>query len=232
MLRREKLNQLMSSGVLILDPSNTYIDWHCRVGAGTVLHPQIQLEGSTRIAENCRIRSFSRITDCRLDAEVTVLEGSVLVDSSFGRGTSVGPSAHVRGGSSIGRAVRIGNYVEVKNCRIGDETKAAHLTYLGDATIGKDVNIGAGTITCNYDGVRKNPTWIGDNAFIGSDSQLIAPVRIGVGAYVAAGSTITKDVPADSLAIARERQSVKPGWAKQRRAAIDAEKKKLRGSSR
>lgn len=231
-LRQEKLNQLMSSGVLILDPSNTYIDWHCQVGAGTVLHPQVQLEGSTRIAENCRIRSFSRITDCRLDADVTVLENSVLVDSSFGSGTHIGPSAHVRAGSAIGCAVRIGNYVEVKNCRIGDETKAAHLTYLGDATIGKDVNIGAGTITCNYDGVRKNPSWIEDNAFIGSDSQLIAPVRIGAGAYVAAGSTITEDVPADALAIARGRQVIKPGWAKERRAVIAAEKRKLRRSNR
>lgn len=215
-LRHDKLAQLMSEGVTVVDPKTTYVDWHCRVGRDVTLHPQVVLEGKTDVAAGCVIRSFSRITDCVLGEEVTVLEASVLTDSQVGAGSSVGPGAHIRGGSVIGRNTRIGNYVEVKNTRFGDGSKAAHLTYLGDAVIGEKVNIGAGTITCNYDGVHKNQTIIEDGVFIGSNSALVAPLRIGTGAYVAAGSTITEDVPPYALAIARGRQALKPEWARDR----------------
>lgn len=225
-LRLEKLQQLMDSGVTVLDPKATYVDWYCRVGKDTTLYPQVVLEGSTEIGPRCIIRSSSRITNCKLQSEVTVLESSVLTDSQIGRGTSVGPATHIRAGSVIGEFVRVGNYVEVKNSRLGDRTKAAHLTYLGDAAIGRDVNIGAGTITCNYDGIRKSQTVIEDGVFIGSASQLIAPVRIGAGAYVAAGSTITEDVAPHALAIARGRQVVKPNWALARKKRLDGASEK------
>jgi bifunctional UDP-N-acetylglucosamine pyrophosphorylase/glucosamine-1-phosphate N-acetyltransferase len=216
-LRLEKIRQLMDSGVQIIDPKATYVDWYCRVAPATTIYPHVLLEGETEIGAGSVVRSFSRITNCRVGQQVTILESSILVDSEIGSESSVGPGAHVRAGSVIGRSVRIGNYVEVKNSRIGRRTKAAHLTYLGDAMIGKDVNIGAGTITCNYDGVHKNQTYIENGVFVGSGSQLIAPVRIGAGAYIAAGSTITEDVPANALAIARGRQILKPDWAQKRK---------------
>jgi bifunctional UDP-N-acetylglucosamine pyrophosphorylase/glucosamine-1-phosphate N-acetyltransferase len=163
------------------------------------------------------VRAFSRITNSVIGPEAEILDSCVIVDSEVGRGTQVGPFAHLRPGSRIGERCRIGNFVEVKKSAVGDGSKASHLTYLGDASIGRDVNIGAGVITCNYDGAKKHPTVVEDGAFVGTDSQLVAPVRIGAGAYVAAGSCITEDVPAGSLAVARGRQVVKEGWVARRR---------------
>jgi bifunctional UDP-N-acetylglucosamine pyrophosphorylase/glucosamine-1-phosphate N-acetyltransferase len=217
-VRARKNRALMLAGVTLEDPAATYIDEDVAVGADTIVGPNVRLEGRTSVGERCRIHCGVRLTNASIADEVTVLDGSVIADSSVGAGASVGPFAHVRPDSVIAEAARVGNFVELKKTRLGRGSKANHLAYLGDATIGEGVNIGAGTITCNYDGEKKHPTVIEDGVFIGSDSQLIAPVRVGQGAYVAAGSSITKDVPADALAIARGRQENKPGWAAARRA--------------
>jgi bifunctional UDP-N-acetylglucosamine pyrophosphorylase/glucosamine-1-phosphate N-acetyltransferase len=177
----------------------------------------VTLEGATRIGEGSIIRSGTRITNSVIGPEVEILESCLITDSEIGKGTSVGPCAHLRGHTVVGRMCRIGNFVEIKKSTLGDGTKAAHLAYLGDATIGRNVNIGAGTITCNYDGVRKHATIIEDDVFIGTDSQLVAPVRIGRGAYVAAGSCITKDVPPGALGIARSRQITKEEWVRRQK---------------
>jgi bifunctional UDP-N-acetylglucosamine pyrophosphorylase/glucosamine-1-phosphate N-acetyltransferase len=196
----------------------TYIDEEVEVGSDTVIAPGVLLEGRTRIGHGCRIGPGSRLTNAIVADNVTVRDRSVIVDSTVERGAVIGPFAHIRPQSIIGENAHVGNFVELKKTKLGRGSKANHLAYLGDATIGDAVNIGAGTITCNYDGVGKHPTVIEDEVFIGSDSQLIAPVRVGRGAYVAAGSSITDDVPPDSLAIARGRQENKPGWAEKRRA--------------
>jgi bifunctional UDP-N-acetylglucosamine pyrophosphorylase/glucosamine-1-phosphate N-acetyltransferase len=164
------------------------------------------------------------VTNSRLADDVTVLDWSVIVDSDVASGASIGPFAHLRPGSAVGEGARVGNFVELKKASLGRHSKASHLAYLGDATIGDDVNIGAGTITCNYDGVTKHQTVIEDGVFVGSDSQLIAPVRIGKGAYVAAGSSITHDVPPDALGVARSRQENRKDWAAKRRRKHDADK--------
>jgi bifunctional UDP-N-acetylglucosamine pyrophosphorylase/glucosamine-1-phosphate N-acetyltransferase len=217
-LRARKNRSLMLDGVTLEDPATTYVDDDVVVGPDTVIGPGVLLEGRTRVGRGCRICAGVRLTNAMLGDDVTVLDRSVIVDSKVATGASVGPFAHVRPQSEIGEHARIGNFVELKKTTIGRGSKANHLAYLGDATIGNDVNIGAGTITCNYDGVTKQPTVIEDGVFIGSDTQLVAPVRIGKGAYVAAGSSITADVPPDALAIARGRQENKPGWASKRRA--------------
>jgi len=217
-LRARKSRALMLDGVTLEDPATTYVDDDVIVGADTIIGPGVLLEGRTRVGRGCRIAAGVRLTNAVLGDEVTVLDRSVIVDSKVKSGASVGPFAHVRPESEIGEHARIGNFVELKKTTIGRGSKANHLAYLGDATIGNDVNIGAGTITCNYDGVTKHPTVIEDDVFIGSDTQLVAPVRVGKGAYVAAGSSITADVPAEALAIARGRQENKPGWVAKRRA--------------
>lgn len=219
LMRFRKCESLMAEGVSIVDPETTFIDAEVVVGTDTVIYPSVQIEGRSVIGEEVTIHSYSRITNSHIGSRSTVLESCVLVDTTVGEDGTIGPFAHLRMGTVLENEVRVGNFVEVKKSTLGKGTKSMHLTYLGDATIGKNVNIGAGTITCNYDGVSKNPTVIEDEAFIGSDSQLIAPVRIGRGAYVAAGSSITEDVPAESLAIARGRQNVKEGWAKERKKA-------------
>jgi bifunctional UDP-N-acetylglucosamine pyrophosphorylase / glucosamine-1-phosphate N-acetyltransferase len=216
-MRRRKCDALMSQGVTIMDPDSTFIDSDVQIGADTVIYPSVQIEGQSVIGDEVTIRSFTRITNSRIGARSMVLESCIIADSNFGETVRLGPFAHFRLGASIGDSAEIGNFVEVKKSSVGVGTKAHHLAYLGDATIGQKVNIGAGTITCNYDGVRKNPTIIEDEVFIGSDSQLIAPVRIGKGAYVAAGSSITDDVPADALAITRGRQILKEGWVSERK---------------
>lgn len=216
-VRQRKNQALMLSGVTLEDPATAYIDEDVAIGIDTTIGPMVQLQGLTRVGERCRIHAGARLTDATLGDDVTILDRTVIAHSTVEAGASVGPFAHVRPDSVIGPGVRIGNFVELKKTAIGSGSKANHLAYLGDATIGRDVNIGAGTITCNYDGVSKHPTVIEDGVFIGSDSQLIAPVRVGKGAYVAAGSSITDDVPADALAIARARQETKPGWAARRR---------------
>ncbi len=187
------------------------------VGRDTILHPGVTLEGGTRIGRACEIRSGSRIVDSSLGDECEILDHCLLEESRLGKKVRVGPMAHLRPGSRLLDEVRIGNFVETKKATLGRGTKANHLTYLGDALVGPRVNVGAGTITCNYDGTRKHRTIIGEGVFIGSDSQLVAPVKVGKGAYIAAGSTITADVPAGALGVARSRQSNKIGWVKNRR---------------
>jgi bifunctional UDP-N-acetylglucosamine pyrophosphorylase/glucosamine-1-phosphate N-acetyltransferase len=182
-----------------------------------VLHAGVHLQGKTEIGSACEIGPGVRIRDSTLGDRVTVLDHSVITGARIAAGARVGPFAHLRPESVIGEDARVGNFVELKKTVLGKGSKANHLSYLGDATIGEGVNVGAGTITCNYDGRDKHPTVIDDGAFIGSDTQLVAPVRIGRGAYVAAGSSITEDVPADALGIARARQVNREGWASERR---------------
>ncbi len=218
-VRQQKNEELMASGVTIEDPATTYIDPDVEVGADTVIHPGVSLEGQTRIGAACEIHSGARIVDSTLADRVTINNHCVLVGVRVATGATIGPFAHLRPESVVGERAKIGNFVELKKTVVGAGSKASHLAYLGDATIGEDVNVGAGTITCNYDGERKNRTVIEDGAFIGSDSQLIAPVTVGKGAYVAAGSSITQDVPPGALGIARGQQSNIDGWVEKRRAA-------------
>jgi bifunctional UDP-N-acetylglucosamine pyrophosphorylase/glucosamine-1-phosphate N-acetyltransferase len=215
-LRDRKNEELMAAGVTIEDPASTWVHPDVTVGADTILHPGVYLEGRTRIGSGCEIHSGVRIVDSVLGDRVVVNNFCVIRQSQIESGAQVGPFAQIRPDSHVGEGAHVGNFVELKKTRLGKGSKANHLSYLGDATIGEKVNIGAGTITCNYDGVNKNATTIEDGAFIGSDSQLIAPVTIGKGAYVAAGSSITEDVPPESLAIARARQVNKPGWRRKR----------------
>ena len=218
-LRARKCSELMSSGAVIYRPDTCVIDPDVEIASDTVIEPFVQILGKSRIGSDCRIRSFSVISDSQIADGVLVRPGCILDQAQVGRGAILGPYSHLRPGSDIGDGAHVGNFVETKKVRMGSGSKANHLTYLGDAEIGKGVNVGAGTITCNYDGVNKHKTTIEDGAFIGSDSILVAPVRIGKGAYVAAGSTITDDVPEDSLALGRARQTVKEGWARERREA-------------
>jgi bifunctional UDP-N-acetylglucosamine pyrophosphorylase / glucosamine-1-phosphate N-acetyltransferase len=220
--RREAL---MAAGVTLEDPATTYVDAGVTVGPDSVIHPGVCLSGQTTIGARAEIHTGVRIVDSVLADDVIVLDHSVIVGARLASGVSIGPFAHLRPGSEVCAGARVGNFVELKKTRLGAGSKASHLAYLGDATIGEKVNIGAGTITCNYDGVRKHPTVIEDEVFIGSDSQLIAPVRVGRGAYVAAGSSITKDVPAGALGIARGRQENKEGWATLKKLRQSAEKK-------
>jgi bifunctional UDP-N-acetylglucosamine pyrophosphorylase/glucosamine-1-phosphate N-acetyltransferase len=208
---------LMQSGVTIVDPATTYIAPDVNVGTDTIIHPGVYLEGSTRIGARCEIHSGVRIVDSAVEDEVVINNFCVITNARIARGARLGPFAHIRPESIVGEGAHVGNFVELKKTSLGRGTKANHLSYLGDATIGENVNIGAGTITCNYDGTLKHPTIIEDGAFIGSDTQLIAPVRVGRGAYVAAGSSITDDVPPESLAITRGKQVTKEGWATKKR---------------
>ena len=212
MLNTAKHHALVAAGVTLLDPATTYVDDSVTVGAGTVLHPGVTLEGRTTIGANCRVRSWVRITDSTIGDNVVINDTCIIVESRVDAGARVGPFAHIRPASHVKRDARVGNFVELKKTVLGDGSKANHLSYLGDATIGAGANIGAGTITCNYDGVRKHQTIIEDGAFIGSDTQLVAPVTVGAGAYVAAGSSITHDVPAGALGVARAKQTNIEGW--------------------
>ena len=200
-LRERKLRDLMLSGVTILDPATTYIHARVQVEPDTVIHPQVIIEGATKIGYGSTIHSWTRLTNVRIGEGVTIRNSCVIEDSVVADGATIGPFARLRAGADIGEKAGIGNFVEVKKSRVGRGTKAAHLTYLGDATLGDRVNIGAGTVTCNYDGVRKNETIIEDEVRIGSDTMLVAPVRVGRGSMTGAGSVVTKDVPPDSLAV-------------------------------
>ena len=213
-IRRRTNVELMRSGVTILDPETTYIDPDVAVGTDTVIEPGVALIGKVEIGSECRIRAYSTLENTKVGDRVTVQPGCTISDSKIGSDALLGPYAHLQKGTMIGPRTRIGNFVEVKNSRVGSGSKAPHLTYLGDTTLGKGVNVGAGTVTCNYDGEKKHATLIGDDCFIGSGSMLVAPLRIGKGSYVAAGSTITEDVPEDSLALGRAHQVNKKGWAK------------------
>lgn len=216
-LRLRKCNELMAAGVSIYRPETQVIDPDVTVQPDTIIEPFVQLLGKTSIGSDCRIRSFSVISDSQLGDNVLVRPGCIIDQSKVSSGALLGPYSHLRPQSEIGEGAHVGNFVETKKTRIGKGSKANHLTYLGDAEIGEGVNIGAGTITCNYDGTHKHITIIEDGAFVGSDSTLVAPVRIGKQAYVAAGSSITDDVPEGALALGRARQTTKVGWAAQRR---------------
>jgi bifunctional UDP-N-acetylglucosamine pyrophosphorylase/glucosamine-1-phosphate N-acetyltransferase len=224
-MRLAKCRELLDAGVTVFYPHTCVIDSDVEVGADTVIEPFVQLLGTTKIGSDCRIRSYTVIGNSVVGDGVLVRPGTIMEDSRVGAGATIGPYSHLRPGSEIGDGAHVGNFVETKKIKLGKGSKANHLSYLGDAEIGEGVNIGAGTITCNYDGVNKHKTIIEDGVFIGSDSTLVAPIKIGHGAYVAAGSSITEDVPADSLALGRARQSVKEGWAKAKR---DARKEKQR----
>jgi bifunctional UDP-N-acetylglucosamine pyrophosphorylase/glucosamine-1-phosphate N-acetyltransferase len=207
----------MLEGITMLDPATVFIGTEVTLGRDTVLYPNVRLEGKTVLGEVCTVCPGSRIADSVLGREVTIKDACVIESSTIADKASVGPFAHLRPGTVLGAGARIGNFVEVKKSVIGEGSKANHLAYLGDATIGRDVNIGAGVITCNYDGFRKHQTVIEDGVFVGSDAQLVAPVRIGKGALVAAGATITRDVPEDALALTRVAQENKEGVAARRR---------------
>jgi len=222
LFRERKRAALMDAGVTIHLPETVLIDLEVEVGPDTVIEPCVQLLGKTRIGSACTIRTGSVLSDAVLEDNVTVKPHCVVASSHLAVGASVGPFAHLRDAAELRPGARVGNYVEVKKSVLSEGVKAMHLTYLGDAKIGRDTNIGAGTITCNYDGVRKNPTTIGKRVFVGSGTELIAPVKVGDAAYIAAGSTITENVPAGALGIARGRQINKPGWVVERRAQMAA----------
>jgi bifunctional UDP-N-acetylglucosamine pyrophosphorylase / glucosamine-1-phosphate N-acetyltransferase len=213
-LRLAKCRALTEQGVSIFMPQTCVIDSEVQVGPETVIEPFVQILGRTRIGSECRIRSYSIISDSEIGNNVTLRPGCILDQARVGSGAVLGPYCNLRPGSEIGEGAHVGNFVETKKIKLGKGSKANHLTYLGDAQIGSGVNIGAGTITCNYDGVHKHQTVIEDGAFIGSDATLVAPVKIGEGAYVAAASCITHDVAAGALALGRGRQVNKEGWAR------------------
>jgi len=217
-LRARTANRLMAEGVTIFKPDTAVIDAEVEIGTDTVIEPFVQLLGRTKIGSNCLIRSYTVIEDCTLGDGILVRQSCVLSESTVAAGAKIGPFAHLRPGSEIGEEAHVGNFVETKKAKLGKGAKAGHLTYLGDAEVGAGTNIGAGVITCNYDGVHKHPTKIGEGVFVGSDSTLVAPVVVGDGAYVGAGSCITHDVSAGALALARGRQVVKEGWAAKLRA--------------
>lgn len=225
-LRARTAATLMTSGVTIFRPETTMIDSSVNIGEDTVVEPFVQIAGNTKIGSDCRIGSFSVIRDCELGDGVEVRPGCIMTESKIQSRAILGPYSHLRPGTEVGEGSHIGNFVETKKARLGRGSKANHLTYLGDAEIGENVNVGAGTITCNYDGVLKHKTVIEDGAFIGSDATLVAPVRVGARAYVAAASCITQDVPADSLAVARGMQVNKPEWARKKRESQLAAKSK------
>jgi bifunctional UDP-N-acetylglucosamine pyrophosphorylase/glucosamine-1-phosphate N-acetyltransferase len=214
----KRIAALAAEGVVVEDPASTLVGPDVVVEPGAVLRPFTLLEGHTVVRARASVGPFVRLVDMEVGEGATVLDHCLLRESVVEAGASVGPFAHLRPGCRVGRRAKVGNFVELKKTHLGDGSKAQHLSYLGDATIGPDVNIGAGTITCNYDGQTKSPTRIEAGAFVGSDSILVAPVTIGEGAYVGAGSTITEDVPKDALALGRARQVTKPGWAASRRA--------------
>jgi len=225
-LRSAKCRQLMAEGVTIFKPETCVIDSEVLVGADTIIEPFVQLLGKTTIGADCRVRSYSILKDSEVADNVVINPLTVTEGARIGRGSIVGPYSRLRPGSEIAEGAHIGNFVETKKIKFGKGSKANHLTYLGDAEIGEGVNVGAGTITCNYDGVNKHKTVIEDGVFIGSDSTLVAPVKVGRGAYVAAASCITDDVPSDALALGRARQTVKEGWAAAKRTTLTSQKPK------
>jgi bifunctional UDP-N-acetylglucosamine pyrophosphorylase/glucosamine-1-phosphate N-acetyltransferase len=207
----------VTAGVSVEDPASTLVGEDVVVEPGAVLRPFTILEGRTTVRARAAVGPFVRLVNVEVGPGAVILDHCLLRDCVVEAEASVGPFAHVRPDSRIGERAKVGNFVELKKTHLGEGSKAQHLSYLGDASIGPGVNIGAGTITCNYDGVKKSPTLIEAGAFIGSDTTLVAPVTVGEGAYVGAGSTITHDVPKDALALGRARQVTKPGWAAQRR---------------
>jgi bifunctional UDP-N-acetylglucosamine pyrophosphorylase / glucosamine-1-phosphate N-acetyltransferase len=216
-MRLAKCQQLMAGGVTVFYPQTAIIDVDVEIGPDSVVEPFVELLGTTRIGSECRVSSYCVVRNSTIGDGTLLRPGCILDDARVSAGATLGPYSHLRPGSEIGEGAHLGNFVETKKVRLGKGSKANHLSYLGDAEIGDGVNIGAGTITCNYDGVHKHTTVIEDGVFVGSDATLVAPVRLGKGAYVGAASCVTEDVPADALAIARGRQILKEGWAKQKR---------------
>ena len=210
LMRHRKNEEMMAAGVTIVDPATAYVDVDVDVGPDTVIHPGVILEGRTSIGARCELHAGVRIVNSVVGDDVTVNNHSVIIDAEVASAARVGPFAHIRPGSTVGEEARVGNFVEIKKATLGAGAKAGHLSYVGDAAVGAGANIGAGTITCNFDGAAKQRTTIGEGVFVGSGTQLVAPVTVERGAYVAAGSCITDDVPADALAVARARQVNKP----------------------
>jgi bifunctional UDP-N-acetylglucosamine pyrophosphorylase/glucosamine-1-phosphate N-acetyltransferase len=219
-IQRRVVSKLMASGVTFRNPNTVVIDSTVSIGADSVVYPYVTLEGTTTIGKQCVIEPSVHLINVTVGDDVHLKTGTVAEDAVIESEANVGPYAHLRPGTHLGKQVKVGNFVETKKAVFGERSKASHLSYIGDAEVGADVNIGAGTITCNYDGVNKHQTVIEDGVFIGSDTQLVAPVRVGKGAYVGAGSTITKDVPPDALALSRTPQRIVEGWATKRRAEL------------
>jgi bifunctional UDP-N-acetylglucosamine pyrophosphorylase/glucosamine-1-phosphate N-acetyltransferase len=226
LMRDRIIKKWVNRGICFIDTNSVYISTDVKIDKGTIIYPNVHLEGNTRIGRGCTIYPNVRIQDSIVEDGAIIKDSTLIEGSVVKRRASVGPFAHIRPGSEIGEEVKIGNFVEVKKSVIGSRTKASHLTYLGDSKIGKNVNIGAGTITCNYDGYKKHVTIIEDNVFIGSDSQLIAPVKIGKGAYVGAGSTITNDVPSLALGMGRTRQINIKDWVLRKKLKVKKERSK------
>jgi bifunctional UDP-N-acetylglucosamine pyrophosphorylase/glucosamine-1-phosphate N-acetyltransferase len=229
-MRERIVHGWLNKGVNFMDAGSVFISPNVKIGKGTQIYPNVCLEGNTRLGKGCTVYPNVRVQDSIIADEVIIKDSTLIEGSIVKRKASVGPFARIRPGSHIGEEARIGNFVEVKKSFIGSGTKAGHLSYLGDAKIGNNVNIGAGTITCNYDGYKKYVTVIEDNVFIGSDSQLIAPVKVGRGAYIGAGSTITKDVPSMALAVSRIKQTNIEDWVI--RKQLNAKKEKRAKSRR
>ncbi|HMC22254.1 MAG TPA: bifunctional UDP-N-acetylglucosamine diphosphorylase/glucosamine-1-phosphate N-acetyltransferase GlmU [Thermoanaerobaculia bacterium] len=225
-IQRRVVERLMREGVTFRNPSTVVIDSTVAIGPDSVVYPFVTLEGATRIGAGCVVEPGVHLHNVTVGNDVHLKTGTVAEDAVIEDEATVGPYAHLRPGTKLGKHVKVGNFVETKKAVFGEGAKASHLSYIGDAEVGADSNIGAGTITCNYDGVNKHKTVIEEGAFIGSDTQLVAPVRVGRGAYVGAGSTITRDVPPDSLALSRVPQKVVEGWATRRREEVKKKKKK------
>lgn len=221
-LRERRVGELMAAGVAVEDPASTHVGLDVTVAGDAVLRPYTILEGRTSLASGAVVGPFVRLVDAEIGPGAQVLDHCLLRECVVEAGASIGPFAHLRPESHVGARAKVGNFVELKKTRLGEGAKAPHLSYLGDATIGPRVNIGAGTITCNYDGRTKSPTEIGAGAFVGSDVTLVAPLSVGAGAYVGAGSVITEDVPDGALALGRSRQVVKQGWAEARARRLEA----------
>ncbi len=219
-MRQRIINKHLLNGVTIIDPSSTYIQSDVKIGMDTIIYPGCVLERNTEIREKCLIGPNTRIVNCTVEENVEI-QYSVLLDSYVKKNTHIGPFAYLRPGSKIGENVKIGDFVEVKNAEIGNNSKVSHLSYIGDAEVGNNVNMGCGTVVVNYDGKKKHKTIIEDNAFVGCNANLVSPVVVRENAYIAAGSTITKEVPKDSLAIARKKQKNIDGWVKKRRGLND-----------
>lgn len=212
---KKRILEYMEAGVTFLDIDTVFIDDGVEIGEGTVIEPCVQIRGKTEIGAHCLIGQNSRIENSILSDEVKVLS-SVVLESRIGSGTNVGPFAYLRPNSVVGRDCKIGDFVEVKNSTLGDGTKASHLTYIGDSDLGNDINLGCGVVFVNYDGTNKYRSTIEDGAFIGCNTNLVSPVNVGKGAYIAAGTTVTKNVPEDALCVGRARQKVIEGWAEER----------------
>jgi len=230
-LYARKAEALQKSGVTLLDAARTWIDPRARVGQDTIIYPDVIVEGPSVIGKDCIIRPGSRLVDTVVGRGVEIKDHSVLIESRVGNGAAVGPFAHLRPGSVLDTDVKVGNFVETKKAHLKKGAKASHLSYIGDAEVGPGCNIGAGTITCNYDGKLKHRTTLGKGVFIGSDTQLVAPVTVGDGAYVGAGTTVTRDVPAGALAVARAPQNNIEGWVARKKARDSGKKKKKRAKS-